>query len=80
MNFPLYFQGNIILTDFEYTILNLLRTRTDSDDVRFAVRERYPLENARQYEPLLSIERLHMDKCHFFLIENSFKVSKPFLE
>ncbi|CAB4004618.1 nuclear export mediator factor NEMF isoform X1 [Paramuricea clavata] len=54
----LYDRGNIILTDFEYIILSLLRTRTDSEDVRFAVRERYPLENAKQYEPLMTVEKL----------------------
>ena len=54
----LYDRGNIILTDFEYNILSLLRTRTDSEDVRFAVRERYPVENARQNEPLMAVEKL----------------------
>ena len=45
------FQGNIILTDYEYTILNILRPRTDnSQDVRFAVRETYPLDVAKQHE------------------------------
>ena len=46
-----------MLTDYEYTILNLLRTRTDSEDVRFAVREKYPIHSARQREPLISQER-----------------------
>lgn len=46
------------MTDFEYNILSLLRTRTDSEDVRFAVREKYPVDNARQYQPLMSMERL----------------------
>ncbi|CAK5069145.1 unnamed protein product [Meloidogyne enterolobii] len=59
----LYDRGNVVLTDHEYTILNILRPRTDHDtDVRFSVRERfdfiffyffvsftrYPLEQARQ--------------------------------
>ncbi|XP_060573398.1 LOW QUALITY PROTEIN: ribosome quality control complex subunit NEMF-like [Ruditapes philippinarum] len=47
----LYDRGNIVLTDYEYTILNILRPRTDqSQDVRFAVRETYPLEGAKQHE------------------------------
>jgi len=46
-----------VLTDFEYTILSLLRTRTDSEDVRFAVREKYPVNSARPREPLMSPER-----------------------
>eukprot|EP00058_Branchiostoma_floridae_P011332 XP_002596820.1 hypothetical protein BRAFLDRAFT_116214 [Branchiostoma floridae] len=53
----LYDRGNLILTDYEYTILNLLRTRTEGDDVRFAVREKYPLELARPPQPLISLEK-----------------------
>uniref|UniRef100_A0A2K6ETG7 Nuclear export mediator factor n=1 Tax=Propithecus coquereli TaxID=379532 RepID=A0A2K6ETG7_PROCO len=53
------FQGNIVLTDYEYLILNILRFRTDeADDVKFAVRERYPVDHARTAEPLLTLERL----------------------
>ncbi|XP_038077635.1 nuclear export mediator factor Nemf-like [Patiria miniata] len=54
----LYDRGNIFLTDSEYTILNLLRTRTDSEDVRFAVRETYPVEAAKKPEPLPEPNRL----------------------
>ncbi|XP_078672293.1 ribosome quality control complex subunit NEMF-like isoform X3 [Branchiostoma floridae x Branchiostoma belcheri] len=54
----LYDRGNLILTDYEYTILNLLRTRTEGEDVRFAVREKYPLELARPPQPLISLEGL----------------------
>ncbi|XP_036107543.1 nuclear export mediator factor NEMF isoform X3 [Molossus molossus] len=55
----LYDRGNIVLTDYEYLILNILRFRTDeSDDVKFAVRERYPVDHARAVEPLLTLERL----------------------
>lgn len=53
-----HFQGNVILTDHEYTILNLLRFRTaEAEDVKIAVRERYPVESARPPEPLISLER-----------------------
>ncbi|XP_012519207.1 PREDICTED: nuclear export mediator factor NEMF [Propithecus coquereli] len=52
-------KGNIVLTDYEYLILNILRFRTDeADDVKFAVRERYPVDHARTAEPLLTLERL----------------------
>ncbi|XP_033621056.1 nuclear export mediator factor NEMF isoform X2 [Fukomys damarensis] len=52
-------KGNIVLTDYEYLILNILRFRTDeTDDVKFAVRERYPVDHARAAEPLLTLERL----------------------
>ncbi|XP_078262175.1 ribosome quality control complex subunit NEMF isoform X1 [Rhinoraja longicauda] len=55
----LYDRGNIVLTDCEYTILNLLRFRTNEvQDVKLAVRERYPVDNAKGPEPLLSLERL----------------------
>lgn len=55
----LYDRGNIVLADHEYTILNLLRFRAaEAEDVKFAVRERYPVENARPPEPLISLERL----------------------
>ncbi|KAM6180632.1 ribosome quality control complex subunit NEMF isoform 2-T2 [Erethizon dorsatum] len=55
----LYDRGNIVLTDYEYLILNILRFRTDeADDVKFAVRERYPVDHARPAEPLLTLERL----------------------
>lgn len=42
----LYDRGNVVLTDHDYMILNILRPRTDKDkDVRFSVRERYFLKN-----------------------------------
>ena len=51
-------QGNIVLTDHEYTILNLLRQRTDQDkEVRFAVRETYPVDSARQHDGAPTQER-----------------------
>jgi len=54
----IHLQGNVILTDYEFTILNLLRFRTvDAEDVKIAVRERYPVENARPPEPLFSLDR-----------------------
>ncbi|KAL8168615.1 UNVERIFIED_CONTAM: hypothetical protein K2H54_008118, partial [Gekko kuhli] len=55
----LYDRGNIVLTDHEYLILNILRFRTDeADDVKFAVREHYPLDNAKAASPLPNLERL----------------------
>ena len=42
-----------MLTDHEYTIISVLRPRTDADaDVKFTVREKYPLELAKQYESM----------------------------
>ena len=43
----LYDRGNIILTDADYTILNILRPRKDGEDVRFATHEKYPIESFR---------------------------------
>lgn len=54
----LYDKGNICLTDYEYRILNVLRPRTDdASDVRFTVKEIYPLHTAQQYV-LLTEERI----------------------
>ncbi|GFN73720.1 nuclear export mediator factor nemf-like, partial [Plakobranchus ocellatus] len=40
----LYDRGNLALTDYEYTILTLLRPRTDvNQDAKFAVREKFPI-------------------------------------
>lgn len=61
----LYDRGNILLTDFEYTIMNVLRPRTDVDsDVRFRVMEKYPLDMVKQHEAL-KIEKLKeiLDGC-----------------
>ncbi|XP_069118098.1 ribosome quality control complex subunit NEMF-like [Argopecten irradians] len=46
----LYDRGNVVLTDYEFTILNILRPRTDqSQDVRFAVREKYPITSTKTH-------------------------------
>uniref|UniRef100_A0A1I8A147 NFACT-R_1 domain-containing protein n=1 Tax=Steinernema glaseri TaxID=37863 RepID=A0A1I8A147_9BILA len=55
----LYDRGNIVLTDHNYIILNVLRPRTDKDnDVKFSVKERYPIDIARQFEDLPTREDL----------------------
>lgn len=43
----LYDRGNIILTDYELTILYVLRPHTEGEEVRFAVKEKYPVDRAR---------------------------------
>lgn len=43
----LYDRGNIILCDWEMTILNVLRPHTEGEEVRFVVREKYPESRAR---------------------------------
>ncbi|CAH1998985.1 unnamed protein product [Acanthoscelides obtectus] len=44
----LYDRGNIILTDYEFTISNILRPHTEGDKVKFVVREKYPQDRARE--------------------------------
>jgi hypothetical protein len=66
-------KGNILLTDHEYTILNVLRPRTDENsDVKFNVREKYPLHLAKQYEAL-TIEKL-FKKNFTLLLRLIFKI------
>lgn len=43
----LYDRGNVILTDHEMTILYILRPHTEGEEVRFAIREKYPLNRAK---------------------------------
>ncbi|XP_033115879.1 nuclear export mediator factor NEMF-like isoform X2 [Anneissia japonica] len=54
----LYDRGNVVLTDFEFNILTLLRTRKEGEDVRFAVREKYPIETVKKPQPLIEMDRL----------------------
>lgn len=43
----LYDRGNVILTDHEMNILYILRPHTEGEEVRFAIREKYPLNRAK---------------------------------
>ncbi|XP_054262763.1 ribosome quality control complex subunit NEMF homolog [Macrosteles quadrilineatus] len=54
----LYDRGNIVLTDYELTILNVLRPHTEGDKIRFAVREKYPTDRVHQRVPPPTIEQL----------------------
>ncbi|XP_026330598.1 nuclear export mediator factor NEMF homolog, partial [Hyposmocoma kahamanoa] len=48
----LYDRGNIVLTDCNWTILNVLRPHVEGDKIRFAVKEKYPLDRAKtSHEP-----------------------------
>ncbi|XP_059610612.1 ribosome quality control complex subunit NEMF homolog [Phlebotomus argentipes] len=44
----LYDRGNVLLCDYEMTILNVLRPHAEGEEVRFVVREKYPLQRAKQ--------------------------------
>ena len=53
LNKLIFLQGNILLTDFEYNIISVLRPRTDENtDVKFTVKEKYPLHLARHHEEI----------------------------
>lgn len=54
----LYDRGNLILTDCEFNILNILRPHVEDEEVRFAVREKYPLDRANIEKPALSQENI----------------------
>lgn len=49
----LYDRGNILLTDHEYSIVSVLRPRTDENaDVKYTVKETYPLHLAKSDDEL----------------------------
>ncbi|XP_078035178.1 nuclear export mediator factor NEMF homolog Clbn [Augochlora pura] len=75
----LYDRGNIVLTDYEMTILNILRPHTEGDKVRFAVKEKYPLDRARKdtIPPIVEIQQ-HLENAKPG--ENLKKVLNPLLE
>uniref|UniRef100_A0A915DXK9 Uncharacterized protein n=1 Tax=Ditylenchus dipsaci TaxID=166011 RepID=A0A915DXK9_9BILA len=53
----LYDRGNVVLTDNNYIILNILRPRTDADtDVKFSI----PAGNARQENYLPSLDNIRL--------------------
>ncbi|XP_018021202.1 ribosome quality control complex subunit NEMF homolog, partial [Hyalella azteca] len=54
----LYDRGNITLTDANYTILIILRPRTDAEETRLAAHEVYPLNNMRVVRDPPSLEQI----------------------
>lgn len=65
----LYDRGNIVITDYQYIILNILRPRklgTD-EDVKLVVKERYRIESAKTWQDFKPIDRkslsLLFDNC-----------------
>lgn len=55
----LYDRGNIILTDHEMTILNILRPHVEGEEeLRFAVREKYPESRAKEQSTPRSLNEL----------------------
>lgn len=54
----LYDRGNIILTDHERTILNILRPHVEGEEIRFAVREKYPESRAKAQSGAANVEQM----------------------
>ncbi|KAG5320622.1 NEMF factor, partial [Acromyrmex heyeri] len=59
-----YDRGNIILTDHEMVILYVLRPHTEGDKIRFAVKEKYPLDRAHSTTmPPIDVIHEHIQKA-----------------
>ncbi|XP_071453923.1 ribosome quality control complex subunit NEMF homolog [Hetaerina americana] len=54
----LYDRGNVLLTDGDLVILYVLRPHVEGEEVRFAVKEKYPVARARQPQGVMSVEQL----------------------
>ncbi|KZC06563.1 Nuclear export mediator factor NEMF like protein [Dufourea novaeangliae] len=75
----LYDRGNIVLTDHEMTILNILRPHTEADKIRFAVKEKYPMDRAHK-NTMPSIEEIQQHLQNAKPGETLKKVLNPLLE
>ncbi|XP_053671218.1 ribosome quality control complex subunit NEMF homolog [Anopheles nili] len=62
----LYDRGNILLTDCELRILNILRPHVEGEELRFVVREKYPKDRAKQDNGPPSMEQIKeaIQKAH----------------
>lgn len=76
----LYDRGNVILTDYELTILNVLRPHAEGDKVKFVVKEKYPQNRARENDTLNNQSITHIlnkakptDQLKKVLVANSGK-------
>ncbi|XP_035449227.2 ribosome quality control complex subunit NEMF homolog [Spodoptera frugiperda] len=76
----LYDRGNIVLTDYEWTILNVLRPHVEGDKVRFAVKEKYPLDRAKTSYAAPSVDALQEILTNGKPGDNLKKVLNPKLE
>ncbi|XP_020279965.1 nuclear export mediator factor NEMF homolog [Pseudomyrmex gracilis] len=75
----LFDRGNIILTDCEMIILYVLRPHTEGDKIRFAVKEKYPLDRAHtETMPPINVIHEHIQKSKEG--ESLKKVLNPLLE
>ena len=75
----LYDRGNIVLTDHEMTILNILRPHTEGEKVRFAAKEKYPMNRAHT-DMMPSMEEIQRHIQNAKPEETLKKVLNPLLE
>ncbi|RWS17356.1 Nuclear export mediator factor Nemf-like protein [Dinothrombium tinctorium] len=75
----LYDKGNLVITDYRYLILNILRPRRAGvdEDVRFLVKEIYPLETAKQDSTLPTEEEINSIMKSAKPIDNLRKLFNP---
>ncbi|CAK1547486.1 unnamed protein product [Leptosia nina] len=76
----LYDRGNIVLTDYNWTILNVLRPHVEGDKVRFAVKERYPLDRAKTSYEAPNVDQLKEILAKSKPGDNLKKILNPNLE
>ncbi|XP_046401897.1 nuclear export mediator factor NEMF homolog [Ischnura elegans] len=76
----LYDKGNLLLTDGDLVILNVLRPHVEGEEVRFAVREKYPVDRARQPQGVMPLEQLTDILNQGKIGDNLKKILNPKLE
>ncbi|XP_034833767.1 ribosome quality control complex subunit NEMF homolog [Maniola hyperantus] len=76
----LYDRGNIVLTDCDWTILNVLRPHVEGDKIRFAVKEKYPLDRAKTSYEAPSADALKEILANSRPGDNLKKILNPNLE
>ncbi|XP_055903614.1 ribosome quality control complex subunit NEMF homolog [Eupeodes corollae] len=76
----LYDRGNIILTDHEMNILYILRPHYEGEEVRFAVREKYPTNRAREASEDLTEEKVKEVLASAKAGDNLRKILFPYLD
>ncbi|KAG7203097.1 hypothetical protein KM043_010219 [Ampulex compressa] len=74
-----YDRGNIVLTDYEMTILNILRPHTEGEKIRFAVKEKYPMDRAHT-NMMPPMEEIHQHLLNAKSGESLKKILNPILE
>lgn len=54
----LYDKGNLVLTDHQYLILNILRPRVTGEE-KFITRETYPIESVKQAPTIMTLDKIN---------------------